>query len=78
MLAGTVYLWDAWYSVDHIDQTRSSGAALQSGCTQLTIFASTATVCEGTDGRQLQASLHPATIHATCTLAGEQKQSVIP
>ena len=72
MLAGTVYLWDAMYSIDNIDQTRSSGAALQSGCTQLTAFARTARVCEGTNGQELQASLLAATTHATCALAGER------
>ncbi|CAL5221342.1 g3518 [Coccomyxa viridis] len=67
---GTVYLWDARYSIDNIDQTSGSGAALQSGCTQLTLFARTAPVCEGTNGQQLQTALQAATIHATCTLAG--------
>lgn len=78
MLAGTVYLWDAKYSIDNIDQTSSSGAALQLGCTQLTKFARTATVCEGTNEQELQASLLAATTHATCTLAGEQLQPTNP
>ena len=69
--AGTVYLWDAKYSVDHIYQTDSSGAGLQSGCTQLTLFAQSAAVCEGTNGPQLQSSLQLAVTHATCTLGGE-------
>ena len=71
MSAGTVYLWDAKYSVDHIYQTDSSGAGLQSGCTQLTLFAQSAAVCEGTNGPQLQSSLQSAVTHATCTLGGE-------
>lgn len=78
VLAGTVYLWDARYSIDNIDQTSGSGAALQSGCTQLTLFARTAPVCEGTNGQQLQTALQAATIHATCTLAGEQLQHAAP
>ena len=71
MSAGTVYLWDAKYSVDHIYQTDSSGAGLQSGCTQLTLFAQSAAVCEGTNGPQLQSSLQSAVTHAMCTLGGE-------
>jgi len=78
MSAGTVYLWDVSWSVDHVDQTSSSGASLQSGCTQLTLFGRTFMVCQGTNAQQLQASLQPAAAHAIATLAGKQTWPVMP
>ena len=63
-------MWDARYTVRHLGQKSSSGGSPQSGCSQLTLWAQSATVCPGASALQLQSSLQTAAIHCTCTLGG--------
>lgn len=66
-------MWDARYTVRHLGQKSSSGGSPQSGCSQLTLWAQSATVCPGAAAEQLQSSLQTTAIHCTCTLGGAPK-----
>lgn len=66
--AGTVYVWDAKYSVEHIGQEGSPKTS--SGCAQLVVFAKTAAICGSAATGVVQESLRSAAIHCTATLAG--------
>ena len=63
-------MWDARYTVWHLGQKSSSGGSPQLGCSQLMLWAQSATVCPGASALQLQSSLQTAAIHCTCTLGG--------
>ena len=67
-------MWDARYTVRHLGQKSSSGGSPQSGCSQLTLWAQSATVCPGVGAEQLQSSLQTAAIHCTCTLGGAPRE----